>query len=345
MPCKNTGNKVFFEIGHPAHIHLFKNFASHLNDRGVPHCWGLRDTDIIRRLSECLTGDKVMLSKPHNKTFSGMIKEQLARDWSLYKFVKNNAVTHVMGTFSSVSHIRILDRGIKSYIWEEDDAETIKLYAFHTYPLATKVIKPDTLSFEGGRNDLYHSSYHELAYLHPSNFAPSQEIVSKYGLVPKKYVVARFSALKAFHDFSARGISSELWEETCALLKGYRIVKSSEKNVEYEIKPEDMHHVLAFAKMIISDSQTMTLEAAVLGVPAVRVNTFIGKSKVIEEVETRYRLAFGFLPNERKKILETVSMLATDPAVEEIWSGRRRMMLSEKIDLNQWTINYFKDII
>jgi len=101
-----------------------------------------------------------------------------------------------------------------------------------------------------------------------------------------------------------------------------------------------MHHILAFAKMIISDSQTMTIEAAVLGIPAVRINTFIGKSTVIDELENKYQLAFGFLPDQGDQAIECVKTTIENPQTDLLWNERREILLSDKKDLNQFLINY-----
>ena len=102
-----------------------------------------------------------------------------------------------------------------------------------------------------------------------------------------------------------------------------------------------LHHVLAFAKMLICDSQTMTIEAAVLGVPAVRINSFIGKSMLIEELEKKYKLCFGFFPSQETDILSTLNSLINKTSVEAEWQEKRFALLLEKEDLAAWMVHFY----
>ena len=54
-----------------------------------------------------------------------------------------------------------------------------------------------------------------------------------------------------------------------------------------------MHHIMAFAKMYIGDSQTMAAEAGVLGTPFVRFNDFVGRIGYLRELEDVYNLGYG----------------------------------------------------
>jgi uncharacterized protein len=64
-----------------------------------------------------------------------------------------------------------------------------------------------------------------------------------------------------------------------------------------------MHHVLANASLLISDSQSMSVEAAMLGVPSLRFSSFAGKISVLEELEHKYKLTFGIDPSSPNKLL------------------------------------------
>ena len=129
---------------------------------------------------------------------------------------------------------------------------------------------------------------------------------------------------------------------TPGLRKDYKIAKSIENERTHQIDRWDMHHIMAFSKMIISDSQTMTIEGAVLGIPAIRVNTFVGQSKVIQELEEKYKLAFGILPTEEELVLRTVRELLYSPDTDTTWAQRRELLLLDKTDLTKWMVNFFR---
>jgi predicted glycosyltransferase len=104
-----------------------------------------------------------------------------------------------------------------------------------------------------------------------------------------------------------------------------------------------MHDVLAFAKMVISDSQTMTMEAAVLGVPSIRYNSFVEKISYLKEMESRFDLTYGFLPGrDENKMLNKIDELLQVKNLNNLWLVKREQMLNEKDDFNQWIINYFE---
>ena len=101
-----------------------------------------------------------------------------------------------------------------------------------------------------------------------------------------------------------------------------------------------MHDALAFATLLISDSQTMTAEAAVLGTPAVRCNTFVGRISYLEELEHRYQLTFGFTPEAEDQMFSLIMFLLQQHNLATIWQERRNKMLSEKIDLTAWMVDF-----
>ena len=328
--------KYCFDLLHPAHFHLFKNLIEHLKSSGHEVYIFVRPKDVLLELLQEKGWDfKISDASTSNNKFLGFFKHFLG----YCKFMKNKKVDFHIGSSVVIgAAARLL--GGKSTVWGEDDTSIMPVWTLANLPTHV-YMKPSCLSFEKGRHDIYHNSYHELAYLHPDNFVPDRKIIEKYGLREKEYVVSRFSALKAFHDKNARGISPELWSKIEELIAGYQVVKSMELAKSHQIAPWDMHHVLAFAKMIISDSQTMTIEGAVLGIPSVRINTFIGKSTLIEELEQKYKLAIGILPDHEELILKMIEDIVRSPDTEKIWAARRAVLLADKIDLNRWMIEYY----
>ncbi|MCS6819294.1 MAG: DUF354 domain-containing protein [Chitinophagales bacterium] len=333
--------KILFDIGHPAHVHLFKNFINYLKIKGHTIFITSRDKEITNSLLQHYQFDFINLSKPKKGIFN-MLIELIKRDIGIWKLHKQHKLDFAFGTSVSIGHLSILSN-VKSFNFNEDDDDVVPLYAYLSYPFCSKIINPDCLRFKKWRSKrVLYNSYHEFAYLHPNNFTPDEKILEKYGLIKKKYIIFRSVALSAHHDKGARGINERLKNKLFELLNGYDIIHSSEGKSGGKIQPWDMHHVLAFAKMIISDSQTMTIEAAVMGVPAIRINTFIGKSSVIDELEHRFKLAFGYFPEQEEEILATVKRVLEKPDLEVEWSNRRNHLLVEKIDFNQWMIDFFE---
>jgi hypothetical protein len=97
--------------------------------------------------------------------------------------------------------------------------------------------------------------------------------------------------------------------------------------------------------MFVGDSQSMTIEAAVLGTPAIRCNTFVGRCSVIKELEQRYKLTYGFLPHDEIRMLDMIEDLLKVKNLKERWSLRRDAMLEEKIDLTAWMVPFVEEYV
>jgi predicted glycosyltransferase len=150
----------------------------------------------------------------------------------------------------------------------------------------------------------------------------------------------RFAKLGAHHDKGISGLSNDIAKKLINLLKFHgKVFITSERKLNDElesyrinIRPIDMHHVMAFASLYIGDSKTMAAEAGVLGVPFIRFNDFVGRIGYLDELENKYKLGFGIKPNNVDKLFDTVKKLLNMPNRKEVYQERRRKMLSEKID-------------
>lgn len=340
MNKKNNGFDILFTLNHPAHVHLFKNLINKFKNYGHRIHIVARDKDITLKLLGNLKLE-YQVAPINTVPYLHNGLELIHRAILLNKLHKKYKFKYAIGSDTSIAHIM----NVKSFVVAEDDDDYTKIFSYITYPFVYKVINPSCLRFEKWKDKrVLHNSYHELAYLHPDNFTPDVKILGSYGLEKYKYIVVRFSALKAFHDTKAKGISGKLWYEIEKVLRGYEVIKSVEGERTHRIEPWDMHHIMAFAKMIISDSQTMTIEGAVLGIPSIRINTFVGKSSVIDELERKYKLAIGILPDKEDDILRTIQSILDNPETDKIWAERRAQLLREKVDFNQWLIDFFENL-
>jgi hypothetical protein len=109
------------------------------------------------------------------------------------------------------------------------------------------------------------------------------------------------------------------------------------------VSPEKIHDLLYYAQMFIGDSQTMTTEAAVLGVPAIRCNSFVGKDDMSNfiELEEKYNLIFNFSDSEEalKKALELIQI----SGLKNEWSKKREKLLGDKIDVTAFIVWFIEN--
>jgi predicted glycosyltransferase len=95
----------------------------------------------------------------------------------------------------------------------------------------------------------------------------------------------------------------------------------------------DVHHFLAEAQLLVSDSQSMSVEAAMLGTPSVRFSDFAGRIGVLEELEHEYQLTRGIRTSEPERLIDVVRDLASQANLRELAADRRKLMLSHSTDV------------
>ncbi|HEU4319895.1 MAG TPA: hypothetical protein VFS66_07415, partial [Acidimicrobiia bacterium] len=238
-------------------------------------------------------------------------------------------------------------------IFDTDDGRSVGVHYWAAAPFAHWVTAPDCLDEPLGRRSVRYPSYKALAYLHPDVFAPNPQVNVSIGLqVGEPYALLRLVAHDASHDRGAVGLSIEHSHRLIGLLEGdMRVFVSAEgqldaslKDRELRIPPETMHDVLAGARIVVGDSQSVIAEAAVLGTPAVRVNSYTGATPYLVELEEKYGLAFSFTPAAFDEAIALVSSLVAEASTGTEWSRRRDRMLEDKVNLTEWYIRFLTDL-
>ena len=103
-----------------------------------------------------------------------------------------------------------------------------------------------------------------------------------------------------------------------------------------------------YADLFISDSQSMSVESALIGTPSIRCSSFVGKITVLEELEHKYKLTFGIKTGDERNVLTKIKEIFEIKNIKEEFRKRRDNMLKDKIDLTSFLIwiveNYPKSI-
>ena len=102
---------------------------------------------------------------------------------------------------------------------------------------------------------------------------------------------------------------------------------------------------MAFAEMYIGDSQTMAAEAAVLGTPAIRFNDFVGEIGYLEELEHTFGLTYGIRTNDTEKLYQTIRDILAMSDFKNKFQEKRKIMLSQKIDLATYMTKLFEEYV
>lgn len=343
--------KYLFQLNHPAHYHLFKNTIHQLKENGHEVLILARPKDILIDLLRNEKIDIINIEKGQS-LFQKFKKNLLAR-----KIILDYAATHrpdmIIGTgdFSYVTK----QLKIPSVLCGEDDAN-LNLPLF-LWSLTVSKDFSVVMSPQGVNNSIwskkttYYHGYHKLAYLHPNRFTPDKKVVEKYFSADKPYFILRFAKLNAYHDVNAKGINTEIAQKLIDILLPHGDVYiTSERELEpqfekYRLKidPLDIHHVMFYSMLYIGDSQSMAVEAAMLGVPSVRFNDFAGRISVLEELEHKYGLTFGIKTKDKEKLYDKITELLSFENLKEEFQQRRFKMLADKIDVTAFFVWFIEN--
>ena len=337
--------RILVDLNHPAHVHLFRNAILEWRKQGHEVVIAARDKDITLQLLQLYGLDYVKTAgmRPGLVAFPLGVLEL---DWKIWRLARRFDPDWMIGTSFAIAHVSKLVRA-RSIVFAEDAIRANRWFWRLVDPFADYIATPDLLNDDHGPRHLKYPSYQKLAYLHPNRFKPDPVIYDELGLKRgQTYSVLRFVAFQASHDIGHGGMSDNFKRDLIALLSSYGpLFISSEmplspllKKYALQISPDRIHHALAFASVLVSESATMVTEAAILGTPAFYCSTLVGSIPVIDELEKKYGLAFQFLPASSQALLDTTKNILGEPDRSEHWRLRHEKMLADKIDLTDWIV-------
>lgn len=341
---------LLIDIGHPAQVYLFKHLIRLATARGHHVTVYARDKEDTLRLLAAEGIEYCGFTRARGRILLNMY-ELVARDWHIWRLIRKHRITLALGTSVPIAHARLLC-GVPAYVFIEDDLDVVPLLGHLAYPFCTSIVAPRCVRMgRWAHKHIPYDGYQKLAYLHPNWFNPDAAVVSRFGIDPAApYFLLRLTAFNAHHDVGQRGLGGDDVRALITRLQPHgRIFITSEKPLppEWEafrlvLPPEHIHHVMAFAQLFIGDGQSMITESALLGTPAIRCNTFVGRCSVLDEIENRYRLAFGFRPPEFPALLGTLDQLLQTPGLKQEWHQRRDALLRDKIDVTAWMLEFIE---
>ncbi len=346
---------ILFDIGHPAHVHLLRNAYFELQKHGHKIIVTVKDIPIAHKLLEYYNIPFITLGVKKDSLLQKALS-QFKYDWQILKLVREHKINIGVGTSVSVAHVSKISK-MKSVILDDDDDSVQMLFVKYAHPFANHILSPDAIQAREPRKakqTVYYPGYHELAYLHPNRFIPNPLVLKDLGIAPdEKFFILRFNAFKAHHDIGVEGLSIENKRRLIQMLEQHgRVFITTERNIDEEFKryqlpvpPEKIHSLMYYATMLVGDSQTMTSEAAVLGTPAIRSNTFCGRISYLEEEEHKYGLTYGFLPSNSDAMFAKIEELLAMPNLKEEWAKRRDKMLADKIDTTEFFVSFIEKTI
>lgn len=337
--------RILIEIGHPAHVHYFRNFYSLMKKKNHELLFTARDKEVAIDLLDYYKLPYKKRGKGKKGLF-GKLFYTLVADYFVFKY----ALTFKPDIFLSFAnpyagHVAFLLR--KPHILM-DDTEHASLSHRMYKPFASVIFTPTCFYKIMGVKQLYFKSYMELTYLHKAYFSPNKEVYNDLGITPdSKYIIIRFVAWGASHDIGQEYMNeNKKIELVKSLAEKMNVFITSETGVpkeleKYKIKipPHRLHDALAFSTMYIGEGATTASEAAILGVPTIYINSLPLMGYLKEQQKAGILFHFS---NEKGALEKAMEVLRNNNGME--YKENSRKLISKKIDLTSllvwFTENY-----
>ncbi len=270
--------KILIDIGHPAHVHYFRNFIKIMESKGHEFLVIARDRQYVFDLLNAYEIDFISRGKGGGGILSRLWYLKMTSIKQFFRARRFKPDLFVdFGTIYSGLAGMILRKPHLVF----EDSENADMYRLLYKPFATDIITPECFEKNLGKKQIRFSGYMELCYLHKNYFTPDITILDEVGLEHRDlFSVVRFVDWKAVHDMGYNGLSSDDKISIVNELKKHgKVFISSEiplpeelNKFKLKIKPERLHSLMHYAGLVIGESATMTSEAVILGTPAIFID-------------------------------------------------------------------------
>ena len=345
--------RVLFDMGHPAHVHFFKNTINNLKRDGHEVKITARNKEVTLALLKAYDLDY----ENRGEIYTGMLNKALGMikiDLKLLQIAKKFKPDLLIGVHNPyVAHVGAI---LRKPVIIFTDTENVKVASLLTFPFAQTILTPTY--FRDAVDPKKHvqiKGLKEIAYLHPNYFSPDPKVVEELGLLPdEKFIIMRFISWGASHDTDLTGINRGNEKELIWKLSRYgKIFITSEKPLEGDLEqyrlsvtPEKIHSLLSFAQLYIGEGGTMAVEAGILGTPAIHIESdSVGQATGetcgnFLELRDKYGLIF-FYPTEEKALQKALEILENHHSKDE-WKEKQKRLWSEMIDVTSWLTEFIE---
>jgi predicted glycosyltransferase len=325
----------------PAHVHLYKHAVERLQQQG-------HEVRILAREYGCTTALLEFHDLPYTvygycDTSKGSLLRNLPAHYArIVPRTLRYDPDVIFGMGGYAAHAGFVSRTPVVLIL---DSEPTSLDHAVSRPFADAMLTPATFRKHLGSKHYVFQGFKESAYLHPDVYTPRPGIRDGLGLEPgDRYAIVRFNAFGSHHDVGVAGFTPERRRELITELAAHATVFVSDESGEmdlsslparpFELHPALLHDALAQADLLVADTQTMVTEAALLGTPAIRSNSFVGENDMGNFVDLERA---GLVANLREfdAVLDRARELLADESATEEWRRRRDEYLRGTVNLTE----------
>lgn len=353
VSVRNNYMRLIIDIGHPAHVHLFKYVAMSFIERKQAVIFTFRERQHVSDLLEYYGFEKYSFGSSYTSVIGKLIGLFIFDYKMVLRSIKFKPTLFLSHGSIYAAHASFLINVPHVSLQDTFNMEQLRL----SLPFTDTILTGDYVHYKLGKKELTYPGYHELAYLHPNVFNPDIKVVQKLNLKNNEnYAIIRFVAWNASHDIGNKGLLLDnKIRLVLSLEKHLRVFISSEGKLPHSmlkyqisINPEDMHSALYYAHLFVGESPTMASEAACLGTPAVYIND--SQLGYTNELANRYGLVYCYTGSESDQLdaINKAISLARDIEIKTHLLPIRDKLLQDKVDVSSFLVwfidNYPKSI-
>jgi len=317
----------------PAHVHLYRNAVTELCDRG-------HDVLVLARDYGCTVDLLEYYGLPHEvygrceTTKFSLVRRLPGHYARIVRAARSFDPDLIFGMGAYAAHAGAVTRTRTVLVL---DSEPTSVDHLISRPFADALVTPAAFRKDLGANHFVFAGFKETAYLHPEVVETDPGIRDALGVGDDPYVICRFNAFGSHHDVGQSGFSPTERERLIDALAESATVLVSDEGGEmdfdslparpFDVHPALMHDALAAAALVVADTQTIATEAALLGTPTIRSNSFVGDDDMGNFVELGEA---GLLENVRDTdaVLDRATEILADPTAGARWQRRRAEYLA-----------------
>jgi predicted glycosyltransferase len=328
-----------FFMNTPAHVHLYKHAVRRLRGRGHETSILARDYGCTRQLLDWEGLSHTVYGRcgtDRRSLFTNLPAHYLR----IARTVRRLDPDLVFGMGAYGAHAGLLSRTPSVLVL---DSEPTSLDHTVSTPFARAILTPAAFRKNLGADHYTFDGFKESAYLHPSAFEHDPTIRADLDVGPAEpYVVVRLNAFGSHHDVGEGGFGPGTRESLIERLAEHATVFVSDEDGSldlsalpartFDLHPGRIHGALAEASLLVADTQTMVTEAALLGTPAIRSNSFVGDNDMGNFQELAAAGLVINVADPETVSQEAVSLLA-DPNTGRAWRERRDDYVADMVDL------------
>lgn len=324
----------------PAHVHLYKHVVSQLRAEGHTVSVMARDYSCTTALLDWHDIDHTVYG-PCGTTRWSLLGRLPQHYIHIVRHAREFDPDAIFGMGAYAAHAGALTRTPTVLLL---DSEPTGLDHAVSMPFARTIVTPKAFRKNLGENHYVFEGFKECAYLHPEVYEPSTDVREHLDLASdERYVLVRFNAFGSHHDVGHGGFSADERHELIERLADHATVFVSDEGDDlhldslparpFDAHPGLLHDALAEASLLVADTQTMVTEAALVGTPAIRSNSFVGPDDMGNFLELESN---DLVYNHRSfdAVLDTAEQLLDRPNVEREWKRKRDRCVDDMVNLS-----------